>query len=135
MLQVRQSSRYRTMATQPDAFSTSPRRAQRVQLNSFATVTLDHEKEAILLDLSESGLRLQSTQTWKPGNEIYLSFFLPNSFILVEGAARVIWSDVTGKSGLQFVDEEMQSLVVDWIEDSAARKKSVQAVRVRPTVH
>lgn len=106
-----------------------------MQMQSFATVTLDHEKEAILLDLSETGLRLQSTQTWKPGNEIYLSFLLPNSFTLVEGAAKVVWSDVTGKSGLQFVDEDMQALVTEWIEESSVKKKSVQNVRVRPTVH
>lgn len=125
------------MATgQHNVFSTAPRRSQRMQMHSFATVTLDHEKEAILLDLSETGLKLQSTQSWTPGGSLFLSFFLPNSFTLVEGEAKVVWSDVMGRTGVQFVDDDMQQLVTEWIEESAAKKKTVQNIRTtRPTVH
>lgn len=114
--------------------STAPRRAERRQLNSFATVTVNHEKEGILLDLSETGLRLQTTQTFNPGSEIFISFFLPNSFTLVEGTAKVVWSDVTGQTGVRFVDEDVQALVTEWVEEAAAKKRPVQAEK-RPTVH
>jgi hypothetical protein len=123
------------MATgQHNLYSTTPRRSERRQVQSFATVTVNHEKEAILLDLSETGLRLQSTQSFKPGVELYVSFFLPNSFTLAEGAAKVVWSNVMGQTGLQFLDEDIQSMVTDWIEETAARKKPVKSER-RPTVH
>lgn len=123
------------MATgQHNIYSTAPRRSERRQMQAFATVTVNHEKEAILLDLSEAGLRLQSTQSFKPGAELYVSFFLPNSFTLVEGSAKVVWSNLMGQTGLQFVDEEIQSMVTEWIEETAARKKPVQSER-RPTVH
>ena len=114
--------------------STAPRRAERRQLNSFATVTVNHEKEGILLDLSETGLRLQTTQTFNPGSEIFISFFLPNSFTLVEGSAIVVWSDITGQTGLRFVDEDVQALVTEWVEEAASKKRPVQAEK-RPTVH
>jgi Tfp pilus assembly protein PilZ len=114
--------------------STAPRRAERRALQSFATVTVNHEKEGILLDLSETGLRLQTTQTFNPGSEIFISFFLPNSFTLVEGTAKVVWSDVTGQTGVRFVDEDVQALVTEWVEEAAAKKRPVQAEK-RPTVH
>jgi hypothetical protein len=114
--------------------STAPRRAERRQMQSFATVTVNHEKEGILLDLSETGLRLQTTQTFNPGSEIFISFFLPNSFTLVEGSAKVVWSDVTGQSGVRFVDDDVQQLVTEWAEENATKKRPVQAEK-RPTVH
>jgi hypothetical protein len=119
---------------QRKAFSTSPRRSQRRQMQVFATVTLNHEKEAILLDLSDTGLRLQSTRTFKPGIELYISFFLPNTFTFVEGPAKVVWSDVMGQTGLEFVDEDMQQFVNEWLEETSAKKRPVQSER-RPTVH
>jgi hypothetical protein len=123
------------MATgQRSAFSTAPRRSERRQMQTFATVTLNHLKEAILLDLSDTGLRLQSTQTFKRGTELYISFFLPNNFTLVEGTAEVVWSDDMGQTGLQFVDEDLQQFVTEWIEDTAARKKAVESEK-RLTVH
>jgi Tfp pilus assembly protein PilZ len=114
--------------------STAPRRAERRQMQSFATVTVNHEKEGILLDLSETGLRLQTTQTFNPGSEIFISFFLPNSFTLVEGSAKVVWSDVTGQTGVRFVDDDVQQLVTEWVEENATKKRPVQAEK-RPTVH
>jgi hypothetical protein len=105
-----------------------------MRMQGFTTVTLNHEKEAILIDLSESGLRLQSTQTWKPGTELVLAFFLPNSFTLIEGVANVVWSDVTGQSGVKFSDDDMQQLVNEWVEENSARRKPVQSER-RSTVH
>jgi Tfp pilus assembly protein PilZ len=117
-----------------NSISTAPRRAERKQMQSFATVTVNHEKEGILLDLSETGLRLQTTQTFTPGSEIFISFFLPNSFTLVEGSAKVVWSDITGQTGVRFVDEDVQQLVTEWVEESAAKKRPVQAEK-RPTVH
>jgi hypothetical protein len=123
------------MATgQHNIFSTAPRRSERKQMQAFATVTLNHEKEAILLDLSETGMRLQSTQTFKPGAQLYVSFFLPNSFTLVEGEAKVVWSNVMGQTGVQFLDDDIKQMITEWVEESAARKKPAQAER-RTTVH
>lgn len=119
---------------QRKVFSTSPRRSERRQMQVFATVTLNHEKEAILLDLSHTGLRLQSTRTFKPGTELSVSFFLPNTFTLVEGAAKVVWSDVMGQTGLEFVDEGMQQLVNEWVAETSPKKKLVQSEK-HPTVH
>jgi hypothetical protein len=110
------------------------RRSERQQLRVFATVTIDHEKEAILLDLCEMGLRLQSTRTFKPGCELYIAFFLPNSYTRVEGSAIVIWSDAKGQTGVQFVEQSMQQLVDDWVEETASGKRSAQSEK-RPTVH
>ena len=105
------------MATgQHNVFSTAPRRSERKQMQAFATVTLNHEKEAILLDLSETGMRLQSTQTFKPGAQLYVSFFLPNSFNLVEGEAQVVWSNLMGQTGVQFLDEDIKQMITEWVE-------------------
>jgi hypothetical protein len=123
------------MATgQHNVYSTAPRRSVRMRMQGFTTVTLNHEKEAILLDLSESGLRLQSTQTFRPGTELGLAFFLPNSFTLIEGMGTVVWSDVTGQSGVKFCDEDMQQLVNEWVAETSSKKKPVRSEK-RPTVH
>jgi hypothetical protein len=124
------------MATGQHKLPSNPQRHERQKLKAFATVTIDHDKEAILLDLSDTGLRLQTTAPLTPGTEMYLSFMLPESFTVVEGAATGVWSDASGQAGVKFLDEDMQQLINDWVEKAAkkAKRKTASSGR-RPTVH
>jgi hypothetical protein len=114
----------------------SASRRERQKMQGFATVTINHEIEAILLDLSNTGLKLQTTNPFRPGTSIYVSFLLPDSFHVVEGEATVVWSDANGQAGVKFLDDEMQRIIDGWLEKAAkkAKRKSSGGHR-RPTVH
>lgn len=116
----------------PDSAS----RRERQKMQGFATVTINHEIEAILLDLSNTGLKLQTTNPFRPGTSMYVSFLLPNSFHVVEGEATVVWSDANGQAGVKFLDDEMQRIIDEWLEKAAkrAKRKTIPGAR-KPTVH
>jgi len=105
-------------------------------MRDFATVTINHEIEAILLDLSNTGLKLQTTNPFRPGTSIYVSFLLPNSFRVVEGEATVVWSDANGCAGVKFLEDDMQRVIDEWLEKAAKRaKRKTNPGAPKPTVH
>jgi hypothetical protein len=53
-------------------------------------------------NISQGGMLLQ-TAVFAPGDEVKLSFMLPNGDVLRRTIGTVMWRDITGCIGIQFV--------------------------------
>ena len=103
------------MDPQQNFFLNSQRRWLRLPVQELAVATLNHDFEAVIVNLSSRGLGLHSTKKWHVTSVVYLSFFLPGSFNLVEGSAKVVWSDSTGRLGVEFSDNGIETTVSEWM--------------------
>jgi hypothetical protein len=59
---------------------------------------------AFLLNLSERGMAVQVTDVLRPGQSLPFAFPLPDTGAQVTGMARIVWTDRSGRAGLEFVD-------------------------------
>ena len=93
------------------------RRFLRLEVGNMATATLGDDQESIILNISQRGLMVQAPQPLKRGQMIYVTFLLPGTFDLVEGMVEVMWSDIVGRSGLEFraLSEDMQNRMSKWV--------------------
>lgn len=93
------------------------RRFLRLPVDSFATVTLGDHHEAVILNISQGGLAIHAAQPLEAGKMIYTTFFLPETFVLIETMARVMWADEHGRAGLEFcsLTDEGHDQVNKWI--------------------
>ena len=57
---------------------------------------------AMVLDLNEQGISLQSPEPLPPVQEVPLRFVLPGTSNMVEGTGEVIWTDDRGRAGVLF---------------------------------
>ncbi len=57
---------------------------------------------AMVLDLNEQGISLQSPEPLPPVQEVPLRFVLPGTSYMVEGTGEVIWTDEHGRAGVLF---------------------------------
>src|SRR5438477_7602025 len=57
---------------------------------------------AMVLDLNEQGISLQSPEPLPPVQEVPLRFVLPGTSNMVEGTGEVIWTDDRGRAGILF---------------------------------
>src|SRR5438874_10966628 len=57
---------------------------------------------AMVLDLNEQGISLQSPEPLPPVQEVPLRFVLPGTSNMVEGTGEVIWTDEHGRAGVLF---------------------------------
>jgi ActR/RegA family two-component response regulator len=57
---------------------------------------------AVVLDLNEQGISLQSPEPLPPVREIPLRLVLPGTSQMIEGAGEVIWTDDHGRAGMLF---------------------------------
>lgn len=93
------------------------RRFLRMPVDSFATVTLGDHHEAVILNISQGGLAIHAAQPLEAGKMIYVTFFLPETFVLVESMVRVMWADEQGRAGLEFcsLTDESHDQLSKWI--------------------
>jgi CheY-like chemotaxis protein len=71
---------------------------------------------ATIMDLSQAGALMQCSSPLKKGLGLQLRFVLPDTDTVVETAAKVIWSDTSGRAGVQFeqVTPETSQHLVGW---------------------
>jgi len=84
-----------------------------------APASLRTEKSALtatIRNLSAGGTMLETSGVLKKGQAIQIRFMLPESTVVVETAARVVWCDPTGRTGLQFefAAEEPRRALAEW---------------------
>lgn len=94
------------------------RRFLRVAVHRLAHVDIEGMLDpAFMLDLSEGGMAVQSLAPVKSGQVLNISFLLPGSGISIEGKGVVVWSDPTGRSGVEFADfsEEHHAALKAWV--------------------
>ncbi len=82
---------------------------------------------ATMRNLSPGGAFLECGSALKKGQLIQMRFLLPDSSSVVETAARVAWSDLTGRAGVQFesTSEESKRALMQW-----AAARSVESAQL-----
>jgi hypothetical protein len=97
--------------------SRNPRRPYRQKIRTLAHVNLDAANGAILRDLSEFGIAMQTVDPLTPNQEIHLRFELPAPRVRIEAAGRIAWTDSWGQAGVQFLDlpQPSQRLLKEWV--------------------
>jgi hypothetical protein len=95
----------------------NPRRPYRQKIRHLSHVTLDASHGAILRDISEFGLALQTVAPLVPDQQVHLRFELPAPRVRIEAAGRITWTDSWGQAGVQFLDLPARSerLLKEWI--------------------
>ncbi len=93
------------------------RRPYRQKIRTLAHVNLDAANGAILRDLSEFGIAMQTVVPLAPDQQVQLRFDLPSPRLRIEAAGRIAWTDSWGQAGVQFVDlpEHSQRLLKEWV--------------------
>jgi len=97
------------------------RRFLRLPVENLATVTIGDHVEAIILNVSQGGLAIHAPQDLIPGQMIYTSFLLPDTFDLIETMAQVMWAEPGGRAGVEFraLTTESQAMLYKWIKARA----------------
>lgn len=81
------------------------RTSLRQPVHSLAYVNLSQGNGGVILDLSETGVSLQSVKPVGRSKEpVSMEFHLLETGSRVPARGEVVWSDETGKAGIQFVD-------------------------------
>jgi CheY-like chemotaxis protein len=100
------------------------RRAVRVPVQGPVDIRLPDERKAdgILLDLSETGMDVLTSEAQIPGALLRFHFQLPDGALEIEGHGQVAWSNPNGQTGVQFLDlsEETSAQLKTWLKAAAS---------------
>jgi hypothetical protein len=93
------------------------RRPYRQKIRTLSHIILDGTNGAILRDLSEFGIALQTVVPLAPNQQVQLRFELAAPRVRIEAAGRIVWTDSWGQAGVQFLDLPHRSarLLKEWI--------------------
>jgi hypothetical protein len=100
-----------------DMVRRSRQRPYRQKIRTLAHLQLDASTGAILRDLSEFGIALQTVVPLTPNQQVHMRFELPAPRVRVEAAGRIAWTDSWGQAGVQFLDlpHRSERLLKEWI--------------------
>jgi PilZ domain len=100
-----------------DTVRRNPRRPYRHKIRTLLHLNLDASHVAILRDLNEFGIAMQTVTSLAPDQEVHLGFELPAPRVRIEAVGRVVWTDSWGQAGVQFLDlpQRSQRLLKEWI--------------------
>lgn len=92
-------------------------RPYRHKLRTLAYVNLNAGGAAILRDVGQSGLAMQTARPLPIGEMVELRLDLPSPRARVDAVGRVVWTDSTAQAGLEFVSLSTNSerLLNEWI--------------------
>ncbi len=98
------------------------RSSKRVRLNKKAAIayaTVENEP-ATLIDLSETGVRIQSEKAVPPTCRVYFQFTLPGQVSVVNIVGEVVWQDSVGRVGLRFanVPQASRKVLSEWLRSN-----------------
>ncbi|HLX85380.1 MAG TPA: GAF domain-containing protein [Terriglobales bacterium] len=70
-----------------------------------------------LLDLNESGFAVQTSERLEPNRAVSLCLDLPETRNFIHGNGQVIWSDDSGRSGIQFsaLSDASRKILKEWL--------------------
>ena len=99
------------------------RRAFRVSVQAPAEITLPDQRKAdgILLDLSETGMDVLTSEAQAPGSLLGFQFRLPDSALQIEGQGQVAWANPNGQTGVHFLDmpADVMDQLKTWLRAAA----------------
>jgi CheY-like chemotaxis protein len=92
-----------------------------VQTQASLAFPTKENAAAMLVDLSQSGLGLETRDRLPPACKAYLQFSLPKSEAVVRLSGEVMWQDVSGRLGIRLVSVPQTSkrILQGWIEQHA----------------
>ena len=92
-------------------------RHYRHKIRTLSHVHLNAASAAILRDLNEFGIAMQTVIPMTSDQEVSLRFDLPATRVRIETAGRVVWTDAWGQAGIQFVNlsQGCERLLKEWI--------------------
>src|SRR5438477_1978635 len=96
-------------AEAPRAVAVNQRRHHRFRIRNLAYVTLGPDNGGILRDISEAGVAIQSVRPLTLQDCVPVRFELLRPRARVEASGRVVWTDVLGQAGLEFLDLSQRS--------------------------
>ena len=82
------------------------RRAFRVPVQAPVAITLPDSRkvDGILLDLSETGMDVLTSEAQIPGSLLAFHFLLPDGALEIEAHGQVAWANPNGQTGVHFLD-------------------------------
>ena len=102
----------------------------RVGLHTPASIAYGNADNvpAFLLDLSESGLSMQSGCRLPSRCKVYFQFTLPDNRATIRLSGEVVWQDASGRVGIRFADVPQASrrALSEWIKTALARQAAAE---------
>jgi CheY-like chemotaxis protein len=99
------------------------RRAYRVPVQAPVELTLPDTRhiEAILLDLSETGMDILTAEAQCPGALVEFRFLLPDGSLEIAAHGQVAWANPNGQTGVHFIDipEDIREELREWLKTAA----------------
>jgi CheY-like chemotaxis protein len=96
------------------------RRAYRVPVQAPVELTLPDTRhlEAILLDLSETGMDVLTAEPQCPGALVEFRFQLPDGSMEIAAHGQVAWANPNGQTGVHFIDipEDIRAELREWLK-------------------
>ncbi len=80
---------------------TTQRHRTRIEVNRLIYVQLPGE-HAFMLNVSDGGMAIQAMNILEPESMLRFSVLVPESAEQIEASGRVVWSDKSGRAGVQF---------------------------------
>jgi hypothetical protein len=90
------------MATQ-GVSGADKRLSPRHEVNGLVYVDLPYQS-TFILNLSAMGMGIQAMEILQTGSSLPFAFPLPETDTELKGMARVVWTDPSGRAGLEFTD-------------------------------
>jgi DNA-binding NarL/FixJ family response regulator len=107
------------------------RSSKRVRLNKKAAIAYAsvENASATLLDLSETGVRIQSEKAVPQTCRVYFQFTLPGHASLVNIVGEVVWQDSVGRVGLRFanVPQASRKVLGEWLRSNGLTDAEAEA--------
>jgi CheY-like chemotaxis protein len=102
------------------------RKKQRVPARGSVKLAIPNAENipAALVDISEDGIAVSSGRTLPPQCKVYFEFKLPDQISIVRLSGDVMWTDFTGRVGLQFsrVPQASRQLLDTWLRENIFRQ-------------
>jgi len=97
----------------------------RFKIPSILQLSEKHSVSASILDISQGGVALSTRDVSPTLKTLGLKFALPGRMGMITTSAQVVWSDVRGRLGAQFVDMEPASRTIlsEWISAQTLSKR------------
>lgn len=100
------------------------RRAFRIPVQAPVVITLPDARkvDGILLDLSETGMDVLTSEAQVAGSLLGFQFHLPDGALQMEAHGQVAWANPNGQTGVHFLDvsEETSMQLKAWLKAAAA---------------
>ncbi len=102
------------------------RSSARIKVNVTGSLTVNGTEKfpAKILDLSEGGAALSLERPFPSVKLLKLSFALPGEQETITTAAELVWKDIRGNLGIEFVnnDPAFNSLIANWTKARSPRR-------------